>query len=152
MKSCKSPKSTTAHAILRRVETERDVAFTDLRRMTTERDSLRERLKVWKNFISMRICEMKNSNIKSTFVLFLFFKQIAQETAFNEKAHLEQRIEELECTVHNVKKSHFCTWMIFAYFIICMKKGTFQKQEHLKRWYLKKHLKKKTSIKPQKTK
>ncbi|ELK29565.1 Testis-specific protein 10 protein [Myotis davidii] len=72
MKSCKSPKSTTADAILRRVETERDIAFTDLRRVTTERDSLRERLK------------------------------IARETAFHEKAPLEQRMEDLECTVPNL--------------------------------------------------
>lgn len=112
MKNCKSPKSTTAHAILRRVETERDVAFTDLRRMTTERDSLRERLKVWMKFICMTICETQCRERWKHFVLFLFFKQIAQETAFNEKAHLEQRIEELECTVHNVKKNHFC---VFSY-------------------------------------
>ncbi|XP_036128520.1 testis-specific gene 10 protein-like isoform X2 [Molossus molossus] len=72
MKSCKSPRSTAAHAILQRAETERDIAFTDLQRITTDRDSLRERLKT------------------------------AQETAFNEQVHLEQRIEELECTVPNL--------------------------------------------------
>eukprot|EP00916_Digyalum_oweni_P009213 GHVL01015541.1.p1 GENE.GHVL01015541.1~~GHVL01015541.1.p1 ORF type:complete len:125 (+),score=9.93 GHVL01015541.1:99-473(+) len=45
--SPKSPKtSLAAQAILRRVENERDDAVADLHRMTTERDSLRERIKV----------------------------------------------------------------------------------------------------------
>ena len=45
--SPKSPKtSLAAQAILRRVENERDDALADLHRITTERDSLRERIKV----------------------------------------------------------------------------------------------------------
>ncbi|XP_074651450.1 uncharacterized protein LOC141906138 isoform X2 [Tubulanus polymorphus] len=67
VKSPKSPKvSLAAQSVLRRVECERDDALADLRRMITERDSLRERLK------------------------------IATESQLSDRAHLEQRIEDLQ--------------------------------------------------------
>ncbi|XP_077967982.1 centrosomal protein of 135 kDa-like [Styela clava] len=73
--SPKSPKaSLTAQAILHRVENERDTAITDLRRMTTERDSLRERLK------------------------------IQQEQAVNERTRLEQKLDITEDKLHSLNQ------------------------------------------------
>lgn len=47
VRSPRSPKtSLAAQAVLRQVENERDDATAELQRITTERDSLRERLKV----------------------------------------------------------------------------------------------------------
>ncbi|KAM6945724.1 testis-specific gene 10 protein [Aplochiton taeniatus] len=69
-KSSRATKGTvTAQSILKRVEVERDESMADLYRMSNERDSLRERLK------------------------------ICQETAISERAHLEQRVEDLQSTI-----------------------------------------------------
>ena len=73
VRSPKSPKtSLAAAAVLRRVENERDDGLADLRRMTTERDTLRQRLK------------------------------IATETALADRARLEQRIDDLEVALKGV--------------------------------------------------
>lgn len=45
-RAAKSSVTVSAQSILKRVEAERDEAKVDLHRMSTERDSLRERLKV----------------------------------------------------------------------------------------------------------
>ena len=71
--------SLTAQAMLRRLEMERDDAINDLHKMTTERDSLRERLKT------------------------------ATESAISEKARICQRLEDCEnqfCKLKSEKEEY----------------------------------------------
>ncbi|CAF1050976.1 unnamed protein product [Didymodactylos carnosus] len=71
--NAQTPKvSLAAQSILRKVENERDSAIVELRTVTNERDSLRERLR------------------------------ISTDTALNERAHYEQRIEDLEIEIQKV--------------------------------------------------
>lgn len=74
LKSPKAPNvSLAAQTILKRVENERDTTLFELRNVTNERDSLKERLK------------------------------IVTESSISEKAKLEQKIEDLQVIIKNVR-------------------------------------------------
>ena len=74
LKSTKAPNvSLAAQTILKRVENERDTTLFELRNVTNERDSLKERLK------------------------------IVTESSISEKAKLEQKIEDLQVIIKNVR-------------------------------------------------
>ena len=75
LKSPKAPNvSLAAQTILKRVENERDTTLFELRNITNEKDSLKERLK------------------------------ITTETSISEKARLEQQIEDLKVMYNKVSK------------------------------------------------
>ena len=75
VRSPKSPKtSLAAQAVLRRVESERDDALASSRKVMTERDTLRERLK------------------------------IATETQLSDRARLEQRLEDMQTALAVVRE------------------------------------------------
>ena len=77
VRSPKSPKtSLAAQAVLRRVESERDESMTSLRKISTERDTLRERLK------------------------------IATEAQLADRARLEQRCEDLQTALAVVSSAY----------------------------------------------
>ncbi|XP_060755499.1 testis-specific gene 10 protein isoform X1 [Neoarius graeffei] len=74
MESQGSKYNATAQSVLKRLETERDDAMSNLHHMSTERDSLKERLK------------------------------ISQETSISERAHLEQRVEDLQNALQTLEQ------------------------------------------------
>ena len=87
VRSPKSPKtSLAAQAVLRRVESERDESMTSLRKISTERDTLRERLK------------------------------IATEAQLADRARLEQRCEDLQTALAVVSSAYTIIYTTMQHF------------------------------------
>ncbi|KAJ7397499.1 hypothetical protein BTVI_135130 [Pitangus sulphuratus] len=65
-----------------------------------EREELTSKLKKYEHHVAEILGNLQVLTAERGKIVNLY-EQISQETAFNQKAHLEQRIEELETTIHN---------------------------------------------------